>query len=187
MEDINAMPAAAIPPEAIKALMTLRAEMVQRETRMSAAINEQVQSLRQEAGQFRRDLAAVVEAAGTRIAQDAREAVSPVAAEYGHAVSATSAQLRGVGRTVWLWFAAIGTTLLLVLLVAWTVLGYYRRELSATKEELQRYEDAVPVVQAFYASDAVICGDVICTNVDPDGRRAGDKGQYRAAKVRVAR
>jgi len=184
MEDINAMPAAAIPPEAIKALMTLRAEMVQREARMSATINEHVQSLRQEAGQFRRDLVAIVEGAGTRIAQDAREAVSPVAAEYGHAVSATSAQLRSVGRTVWLWLAAIGTTLLLVLLVAWTVLGYYRRELSATKEELQRYEDAVPVVQAFYASDAVICGGVICTHADPGGMRAGDKGQYRAARPR---
>jgi hypothetical protein len=184
MEDINAMPAAAIPPEAIKALMTLRAEMVQREARMSATINEHVQSLRQEAGQFRRDLVAIVEGAGTRIAQDAREAVSPVAAQYGHAVSATSAQLRSVGRTVWLWLAAIGTTLLLVLLVAWTVLGYYRRELSATKEELQRYEDAVPVVQAFYASDAVICGGVICTHADPGGMRAGDKGQYRAARPR---
>nr|WP_298122879.1 hypothetical protein [uncultured Pseudoxanthomonas sp.] len=184
MEDINAMPAAAIPPEAIKALMTLRAEMVQREARMSATINEHVQSLRQEAGQFRRDLVAIVEGAGTRIAQDAREAVSPVAAEYGHAVSATSAQLRSVGRTVWLWLAAIGTTLLLVLLVAWTVLGYYRRELSATKEELHRYEDAVPVVQAFYASDTVICGGVICTHADPGGMRAGDKGQYRAARPR---
>jgi hypothetical protein len=184
MDDVNTVPAAATPSDAIKALMLLRAEMVQREARMSATINEHVQLLRQEAGQFHRDVAAVVEDAGTRIARDAREAVSPVAAEYGHAVSATSAQLRSVGRTVWLWLAAIGTTLLLVLLVAWTVLGYYRRELSATKEELQRYEDAVPVVQAFYASDAVICGGVVCTNANPDGPRAGDKGQYRAAKLR---
>ncbi|HEY1036306.1 MAG TPA: hypothetical protein VGE09_15125 [Pseudoxanthomonas sp.] len=184
MEDINAVSAAAMPPEAIKALMTLRAEMVQREARMSATINEHVQSLRQEAGQFRRDVLAIVEGAGTRIAQDAREAVSPVAAEYAHAVSATSAQLRGVGKTVWLWFAAIGTTLLLVVLVAWMVLGYYRRELSTAKEELQRYEDAIPVVQAFYASDAVLCGGVICTHAEPGGMRAGDKGQYRAARAR---
>lgn len=184
MEDIHGMPAAAMPTEAIKALMTLRAEMVQREARMSATINEHVQSLRQEAGQFRRDLLAIVEGAGTRIAQDAREAVSPVAAEYSHAVFATSAQLRRVYGVVWLWFVAIGTTLLLVLLVAWMVLGYYRRELSAAKEELQRYEDAIPVVQAFYASDAVICGGVICTHADPGGMRAGDKGQYRAARAR---
>ncbi|MBD9469793.1 hypothetical protein IB230_12125 [Pseudoxanthomonas sp. PXM01] len=72
----------------------------------------------------------------------------------------------------------------MVLLVGWALLGYYRRELTTTKEELQRYEDAVPVVQAFYASDAVICGGVICINGDPSGARAGDKGQYRAAKPR---
>ena len=72
----------------------------------------------------------------------------------------------------------------LVLWMAWTVLGYYRRELAATKDELQRYEDAVPVVQAFYASDAVICGGVICTHADPGGMRVGDKGQYRAARPR---
>ena len=69
MEDLNAVPATATPAEAIKALMMLRAEMVQRETRMRATIIEHVQSLRQEAGQFRRDLAAIVEGAGARIAQ----------------------------------------------------------------------------------------------------------------------
>lgn len=186
MEDVNVVPAST-PADAIKALMMLRAEMVQREARMSAAINEQVQALRQEVGQFRRDVAAVVDGAGARIAQDAREAVLPVATEYGQAVSATTAQLRGAGRAVWMWLGATVTILALVLFVVWTVLGYYRRELAATKDELQRYEDAVPVVQAFYASDAMICGGVICTNADPDGSRAGDKGQYRAAKQRPRR
>jgi len=186
MEDVRAVPAAT-PMDAINALMVLRAEMAQREARMSAAITEQVQSLRQEVGQFRRDVAAIVEGAGTRIAQDAREAVLSATAEYGHAVSFTAAQLRGTGRVVWMWFAAAGAILLLVLFVAWTVLGYHRRELADIREELQRYEDAVPVVQAFYASDAVICGGVVCTNADPEGARAGDKGQYRAARQRPQR
>lgn len=183
MEDVNAMPAAT-PVDAIKALMVLRAEMVQREARMSAAISEQMQSLRQEVGQFRRDIGAIVDGAGSRIAQDAREAVFPVAAEYGHAVSTTFAQLRGAGRAIWLWLGAAAGILLLVIFVAWTVLGYYRQELANTKEQLQRYEDAVPIVQAFYASDAVICGGVICAHADPTGPRAGDKGQYRAARPR---
>jgi len=186
MEDVSTVPATTS-ADAIKALMMLRAEMVQREVRMSAAINEQVQALRQEVGQFRRDVAAVVDGAGVRIAQDAREAVFPVATEYGQAVSVTTAQLRGAGRTVWMWLGATVTILVLVLFVVWAILGYYRRELAATKDELQRYEDAVPVVQAFYASDAMICGGVICTNVDPDGSRVGDKGQYRAAKQRPSR
>ncbi|MEA5174738.1 hypothetical protein VB151_14160, partial [Xanthomonas fragariae] len=74
-----------------------------------------------------------------------------------------------------------------VLLVGWAVLGYYRRELAATKDELQRYENAVPVVQAFYASDAIVCADRICVNVDPTGLRQGDERQYRQAKPREQR
>ena len=184
MEDVNAVTASATSADAIKALMVLRAEMVQREARMSAAINEQVQSLRQEIGQFRRDVAGIVDSAGARITQEARDAVSPVTAEYGAAMAGASAQIRSAGRMVWIWLAAAGTVLVLAVFVAWTVLGYYRRELASTKEELQRYEDAVPVVQAYYASDAVICGGVICAHTDPRGARAGDKGQYRAARPR---
>lgn len=64
------------------------------------------------------------------------------------------------------------------------VLGYYHRELAAIKDELQRYENAVPVVQAFYASDAVLCGGRVCTNVDPNAPRQGDKRHYSQAKPR---
>lgn len=170
--------------DAVKALMMLRAEMAQREARMSASFEQQVQSLRQEVGQFRRDVAGIVGGAGTQIAKEARDAVSPVAAEYGRAMSATSAQLRGVARTAWTWFGTVGATLLLVLLVGWAVLGYYRRELAGMKEELRRYENAIPVVQAFHASDAVICGGLICSNVDPAGQRTGDKRQYRQSRPR---
>lgn len=174
----------AAPLDAVKALMLLHSEMVQREARMSASFDQQVQSLRQEVSRFRHDIAGIVGGAGTQIAKEARDAVSPVAAEYERAVSATSAQLHGAGRTVWMWFCAAGATLLLALLVGWAVLGYYRRELAGAKEELQRYEDAIPVVQAFHASDAVICGGRICANADPDGQRTGDKRQYRQARPR---
>lgn len=56
--------------------------------------------------------------------------------------------------------------------------GYYRRELASLKQELVRYEEAIPVVQAYYASDVVICGGRVCANVDPKGQRTGDKRQY---------
>lgn len=172
--------------DAVKALLLLRAEMAQREVRMSASFNEQMQSLRQEVGQFRRDVAGIVSGASDRIAREAQDAVSPVAAEYGRAVSATSAHLRGASRTVWSWFGATGATLLLILLVGWAVLGLYRRELTDTRNELQRYDDAVPVLQAFYASDAVLCEGRICVNVEPLARSAaGDQNQYRQAKPRT--
>lgn len=42
-------------------------------------------------------------------------------------------------------------------------------------------------MQAFYASDAVICGKRICTNVDTNAQRVGDNKQYRPAKPRDKR
>ncbi|WP_301951062.1 hypothetical protein [Xanthomonas fragariae] len=39
-------------------------------------------------------------------------------------------------KAMWLWYGAAGAILLLVLLVGWAVLGYYRRELASVKEEL---------------------------------------------------
>lgn len=173
--------------EAAKAVLTLRAAMDQREARMSASFSQEMQSLRREVGQVSREVAAVVKGASSQIAQEAKEAVAPVAAQYDRAVTATSAQLQGANKMVWMWFGAAGTILLLVLLVGWALLGYYRRELATVKEELQRYENAVPVVQAFVASDAIICGGRICSNDDPNGQRAGDKRQYRQARPRPQR
>ncbi|QBG86809.1 hypothetical protein EYC54_02325 [Xanthomonas oryzae] len=83
-----------------------------------------------------------------------------------------------------MWFAAAAAILLLVLFVGWAVLGYFRRELSTVKKELQRYENAMRVLQAYSASDAVICDGRVCVNVDPNGQRTGDKHQYRQAKPR---
>lgn len=170
--------------ETAKAALVLLSEASQREARMGASFNQQVQSLRQEVSQFRRDVAGIVDGAGARIAHEARDAVSPIVVEYDRAVSATSAQLREAGRTVWVWFGTACLLLALVLLAGWAVLGYYRRELAVAQDELQRYEDAIPVVQAFYASDAVVCGGRICSNDDPNGQRVGDKRQYRQAKPR---
>ena len=169
---------------AIKAILMLRSEMAQREARMSASFSQQIQALQQQVGQFRQEVKGIVSGASAQIATEAKDAVSPVAREYGRAVSATSAHLHEASKTVWMWFGAAGAILVLVLLVGWAVLGYYRRELAAVKDELQRYENAVPVVQAFYASDAVVCGDRVCVNVDANGQRAGAQRQYRQAKPR---
>jgi hypothetical protein len=170
--------------DATNALLMLRAEMVQREARASASMDQQVQSLRAEAARFRLDIAGIVDGASTQVAKQAKDAISPAAAEYHRVVSAASVKLQGMNRAMWIWFGAAGTILLLVLLVAWTLLGYYRRELSSIKDELQRYENAVPVLQAFRDSDAALCGGRICINVDPDADKSGDKRQYRQAKPR---
>ncbi|WP_235577904.1 hypothetical protein [Pseudoxanthomonas sp. Root630] len=184
MENRESAAAQATLEHTAKAALALLSEISQRGARIDASVNQQVQSLKQEVGQFRRDVASIVDGAGARIANDARDAMSPLAVEHGRAVSAASARLKESGRIVWVWFGASSLLLGLALLAGWAVLGYYRRELAAVQDELHRYEDAVPVVQAFYASDAVLCGGRICSNEDPKGQRVGDKRQYRQAKPR---
>lgn len=173
--------------EAVKAILMLRAEMTQREARMSAALDRRVESLQDEVQRFRGDIETLVESAGTRIADEARGVLVPLAQEYDGTVALASARVRMAGRSIWLWFGALAATMVLVLVTAWAVLGYHRRELAAIDAELRRYEQAVPVVQAFYASDAVICGGRVCVNVDPDGPPAGEGRQYRPAKARPSR
>ena len=170
---------------AAQALMMLHAELTQREARMSASFNEQIQALRKEVQQFRRDIAGIVEGASAQIAREAKEAVSPVAQEYDRAVSATSSQLRSANKTVWGWFGAAALIVLLAIAVVWAIAGYYRRELVRIQDELARYESAIAVTQAFYASDATLCGGRLCVNVDPNAR-TGDKRQYQQAKPRAA-
>ncbi|WP_235429743.1 hypothetical protein [Xanthomonas sp. GPE 39] len=160
------------------------AKFEQREVRMQAAFDQRMQALQSEVAQVHRRVNGIVGEASSQIAKEAKEALAPVAARYDRDISATSTQLKKANKTVWMWFGAAGAILLLVLLVGWAVLGYYRRELSIVKEEFLRYENAIPVLQAYYASDAVMCGGRVCANVDPNGQRTGDKRQYRQAKPR---
>lgn len=169
----------------LKLQSALIAKFEQREARMQAAFEQRMQALQSEVAQVQRRVDGIVGGASSQIAKEAKDALAPVAARYDRDISATSAQLQKANKTVWMWLGAAGAILLLVLLVGWALLGYYRRELSTVKEELQRYENAASVLQAYYASDAVICGGRVCANVDPDGQREGDKRQYRQAKPRT--
>lgn len=168
----------------LKLQSALMAKFGQREARMQASFDQRMQALQGEVTQVHRRVDGIVGGASAQIAKVAKDAMAPVAAQYDRDVSLTSAQLRKANNTVWMWFAAAGAILLLVLLVGWAVLGYYRRELAGLKDELGRYENAIPVLQAYYASDVVICGDRVCVNVDPHGKRSGDKRQYRQARPR---
>ena len=170
--------------QAAKAMLTLRAEMEQREARMTAAFNQRMHALQDGVSRVENRVTSIVSGAKTQLAEDGKQALAPVAAQFDRDVTTTAARLRGASKTVWMWFGAGGGILLLVLLVGWAVLGYYRRELATAKQELHRYESAVPVVQAFYASDAAVCDGRLCVNVEPNGKRMGDKRQYRQAKPR---
>lgn len=170
--------------ETAKAILIMIASMDQRETRMRETVAKELQSMRHEVARAREDVATIVRGASSQIANEARQALAPVAAQYEHAVTKTSSQLHSAGSVVWIWFATSVSLLLLVLLVGWSVLSYYHRELTDTKAQLQNYKDAVPVVQAFYASDAMICNGRLCVNTDTTGQRFGEKRQYHPVKPR---
>lgn len=170
--------------EVTRLLSALVAKFEQREARMQAAVDQKLQVLQSEVTQLRQRVSGIVDDAQARITEEAKAAMVPVAAEYDRAVTNTSAQLRGASKTVWTWYGGLATLAVLFFAIGWTVLGYYRRELAQTKDELARYENAVPVMQAFVASDAFVCDGRICVNIDPNGRAQGDKKQYRQAKPR---
>jgi hypothetical protein len=170
--------------DVVQGMMAMRAEMAQRESRMSVSFTQQLQQMQQKIDQARQDISGIVRGASTQIAQEARAAVSPVAAEYERAVSATSAHLKSAGKTVWLWFGATGAVLLLALLAGWLMVSWQWRETNTLKEEYSRYENAAAIIRAFSASDATLCGERICVNIDPSAPRLGEQRQYHQARPR---
>ena len=166
----------------LQAAMLSRFE--QRETRMQATFDQCVQSLQADMEALNRKVEAIVGGASARIASDAKDAVAPVTAQYGRDLAAAATVLRRTGATLWMWSIAAGGLLALVLIVGWAVLGYYRGELASSKEALQRYDDALPVLQAYYASDAVICDGRVCINPEAGTPRGGGDKPYRRAKAR---
>ncbi|WP_293714364.1 hypothetical protein [Stenotrophomonas sp. UBA7606] len=165
----------------VKLQAALMAKFEQREERMQASFEQRMQTLQTELVQLHQKVGGIVGNASSQIAEDARSAVGPVAAQYERDISAATAR---ASRSAWLWLATGISTILLAILACWAVMGYYRRELASVQEALNRYDDAIPVLQAYYASDAVLCGGRVCVNVDPNGQHAGDKRQYRQAKPR---
>lgn len=171
---------------AIKTLLVLRTEMAQRESNAHPAMEQASRVLRDTVAQMRQDVAAISQDASARMGHEAQQAVAPAAQHIERAVQVASDRLQSVNRTVWMWFAAAACLLMLIVLLGWMALGYYRSELDNAQAELARHESALTVVQAFYRSDAVLCGDRICVNIEPKAQRVGDNGQYRLARERPA-
>ena len=171
----------------VKLQAGLLAKFEQRDAQLNAAVHQRMAAMQSEAQQLQRRVEGIVSGASSHIAEQAKVAVAPATAEVDRATAAFARQLQGAGRTLWTWYAGLAVLALLLAAVAWAVLRYYRRELRTVKDELGRYKNAIPVLQAYYASDVAICGGRVCVNVDPDGQRAGDRQQYRQARPRPNR
>lgn len=169
--------------DVLRATCTLLARIEQRDAQMQAAFDRTLQAVGNDAAQVHQRLDVVVRGARTRISAEARAALDPVAAECGRAMNAASTQLQAAARTVWTWYAGLVGLGLLLAVIAWGVLGYYQRELERARDELARYDNAIPVLRAFRASDAIVCGGRICVDVDKGAHRHGDRQQYAPARL----
>lgn len=171
--------------DALGALLVLRTEAVEREARLHAAIDQQIKALRSEVAQAQHGVAALLRDARTRLDAQAQQALTPIATEFGQATNEAVLRLQRAGRVLWTWFIAAAGVLSVAVLAAWMLLAQQRRELAEVQAQLQRYEDALPVLTAFYASDAVVCGERICVDVEAGRPPRGLAERYRQAKPRT--
>ena len=146
----------------IRLQAALMAKLEQRDRQTADRLHQQMQSLHDQA----------------------QSALAPAAIRYDRAVESACMKLQAAQRTVSVAFALAGSSLLLFLILGWLLLGYYRRELQTVQSELQRHEQAIPILQAYAASDAMLCDGHLCVNTDATAPARGDKRQYRPAKPR---
>jgi hypothetical protein len=146
----------------IRLQAALMAKLEQRDSQMADRFSHQMQTLHEQA----------------------QLALAPAALKYDHAIESTCAKLRSAQRSISIAFSLVGGALLLFLLVGWLVLGYYRRELDTVQTELHRHEQAIPILQAYAASDAMLCDGRLCVNTNHSAPALGGKRQYRPAKPR---
>ncbi|WP_024890669.1 hypothetical protein [Luteimonas huabeiensis] len=172
--------------EIAKLLLALRTEISEHAEKIRGTLRQDAEALKESSHRVHEDVARITGQAAERIARQAEEALKPRLHEHGQALASLGARVERMGRVARTWTFASLATLATTVLVSLLVLGYFRRELAATRAQLQRYDDAIPVLQAFYASDAVVCGERICVNVDAGARRIGEGERYAPARPRAA-
>jgi hypothetical protein len=146
----------------IRLQAALTAKLEQRDRQMADRFHQQMQTLHEQV----------------------QLALVPAAIKYDRAIESACGRLQAAQRILSMTFALAGSALLLFLLVGWLLLGYYRRELDTVQSELQHHEQAIPILQAYAASDAVLCDGYLCVNIDPAAPARGEKRRYRPAKPR---
>lgn len=177
---MNQNPSSAELQDTLKALLVLRSEIAEHERRISQTINGQITHLQNESIRFRKEIDGIVKQAAKAIGEEAEKSFQPVTGRYRDAVANLTTHVGKANKLVTGWLIAICGIVLLVVLALWAVLGFYRRELAQTQASLQRHENAAQVLEAFHASEATVCGGLVC--IKPGKPMGG--GQYRQAKPR---
>lgn len=170
--------------QSVKLQAALLARFEQREARMQATFDSQMQQVHAAVSETHARVLEIVDTAAARIACDAQEAVVPVANRYFQDVTATSTRVRQVGRTMWIWFGLLACAILLAAAATGSLLWVKRGELATLQAAIQRHQDAIPVLEAYSSSDVVLCDGKICANVDRSAPRVGDHRQYQPTQSR---
>ena len=170
--------------QVLRALALMLARMEQREAQLHASLDNKAHSAHSELQQLQHRLAAIAGSAQATISEQAAAAIAPVSMQCSRAVTELAGQLRQASRIVWGWYIGLLALGLLLGLLAWGVLGYYQRELDAARQALARHDNALPVLQAFQASDASLCDGHLCIHADTTAPRYGQNRQYVRAKAR---
>ena len=167
----------------LRALALLLAKMEQRENQLHASLQQRGQAAHAELQQLQHRLLAIVVSAQASISEQASAAMAPAASEYRRVVAEAENQLR-TSRFVWGWYLALAGLALILAMLGGGVLGYYQRELATARDALAQHDNALPVLQAFQASDASLCDGHLCIHADATAPRYGDNKQYVRAKAR---
>ena len=168
----------------LQALALMLARMEQRESQLHASLQNKAQAAHNELQQLQHRLASCVGDTQSAISQQAAAVMAPVAIECKQAVADVTTQLRQAGRIVLGWYLALAGLALILVMLGGGVLGYYQRELATARDALARHDNALPVLQAFQASDASLCDGHLCIHADATAPRYGQNKQYIRAKAR---
>lgn len=168
----------------LQALALMLARMEQRESQLHASLQNTAQSAHNELQQLQHRLANCVGNTQNAISQQAAAVMAPVTTECSRTVADMTTQLRKASRIVWAWYLALAGLALILAMLGGGVLGYYQRELAAARDALAQHDNALPVLQAYQASDASLCDGHLCIHADATAPRYGQNKQYIRAKAR---
>ena len=166
--------------EAIKVLVMLRADVIEHGRKIEYRINEQQRALTEESDCFRQQVGDIVDNAGESIRKEAEQSMASASAGYRQAVDELNLGVGRCNKIIKSWYIGVGAVLAIVAVVLFALVRYTVSDLADKRAELQNYERAIEVAQAFANSDAYICEGRICINA---GKNVGNG--YRQAKSRT--
>lgn len=165
--------------KAVKALLMLRADIVEREKLMEYRINEQYRLLKEDTSNFRRQVGKIIDEAGEIIDERVGKSLDSANTDYRNMIHELTGKVHRADKIVKGWYIGIGSILLVAAIVLFVVARYITVDLAEKREQIQNYERVEELARAYKNSDAYVCGNYLCVNA---GKNIGNG--YRQVKAR---